>query len=519
MINSRWKVLFIAAVLCFSGSIFVNAQTPTIITGAPPLDRNLNYIINESFEEPHLEMGTTFGGFLPGVDGDGYYYLSLTSTVSQGQMLVPKAVPDGWTTLGGGISTYARWGNNYNAFPDFNVGVAGQAWSSSDIDGDRSIYMGNHTPVSISEEPTFLPDGEVTFPAPPIIVLSTNCPPDPDCYGPDPFAISQTITGLIPGRLYRMSFFASGEWASETWQTGDFPTAATDGIMGVQVEGYDLLYVTIPAGFATDPMGNPHVFGTDDYHVYTLEFAANDTEMDISFLNWGHFGETDATAGWTRGRATEVVIDDVIINIVNVILDVTIQGAGDGRVDSTNPGITCSSTGDNDCDQTYDLGTMVTLTATPGPASYFVGWSGDDACTGDPTNPVLNLTMDMDISCIAEFELLEFVLNPIFPALDDNINFISAENAYPGGNVAFVWGKKPGQFKLGGNICNGATFGINNPKLLAIERANEFGVATCIFYIPLFSEFEFSIQLQALDIQTCRTSNQIDQIIRKEEGG
>jgi len=134
MNNSSWKLIFTLLVLSFSGSLFVNAQTPTIITGAPPLDRNLNHIVNGSFEEPHLEMGTDFGGFLPGVDGDGYYYISLTSTVSGGVPLVPKAVPDGWTTSGGGISTYARWGNNYNAFPDFNVGVAGQAWSSPDID-------------------------------------------------------------------------------------------------------------------------------------------------------------------------------------------------------------------------------------------------------------------------------------------------------------------------------------------------------------------------------------------------
>jgi len=284
-----------------------------------------------------------------------------------------------------------------------------------------------------------------------------------------------------------------------------------------------------------------------------------------------------------------------------VRLDVTIIGNGDGGVVSTNPGINCSSTGADNCEEIYNIGTQVTLTATPEPLSYFVEWTGDPACTGDPTNPVLNLSMDMDISCIAEFELLavldviiqgngtctvtseppgidcsddceeiidppgttvnldaepdavstfidwtgdcddlnpetsiivfedstcivtcvltEFVLNPIFPALDDNINFISAENAYPGGNVAFVWGKKPGQFTLGGKICNGATFRINNPKLLAIERANEFGVATYIFYIPLFGDFEFSVQLHALDIQTCLTSNLIEQVIRKEEGG
>jgi len=61
--------------------------------------------------------------------------------------------------------------------------------------------------------------------------------------------------------------------------------------------------------------------------------------------------------------------------------------------------------------------------------------------------------------------------------------------------------------------------GLNNPRLLSIMRANEFGVATYIFYIPFFSDFEFQVQLQAVDISTCRTSNIISQVIRKEEGG
>ena len=80
-------------------------------------------------------------------------------------------------------------------------------------------------------------------------------------------------------------------------------------------------------------------------------------------------------------------------------------------------------------------------------------------------------------------------------------------------------GQETGRVHTRSKICNGSTFGIEKPRLLAIERANHFGVATYIFYIPLFSDFEFSVQLQALDIETCRTSNQIDQIIRKEEGG
>ena len=314
---SIYKVLSVLFLLFFCTPLVVFAATPTIITDADALDRSRNLAFNGSFEEPHLDMGTDSDGSSPGVDGDGYYFLSLTSTISAGLPLVPKGLPDGWTTSGGGSATYARWGNNYHAFPAINVGVAGQAWSSPYIDGERSVYLGNNTPVAISEEPTFMPDGEVVFTSPPTITLSTNCPPDPDCYGPDPFSITQNVTGLSPGRTYRMSVWVSGEWGAETWAMGDFPTIAGDGIMGVDIEGYDRLYLAVPAGFAPEPPGVPHIFGTDEFHVYTLEFIANDTDMDISFLNWGHFGD-GGTIGWTRGRATETIIDDVIINTVSL---------------------------------------------------------------------------------------------------------------------------------------------------------------------------------------------------------
>lgn len=110
----------------------------------------------------------------------------------------------------------------------------------------------------------------------------------------------------------------------------------------------------------------------------------------------------------------------------------------------------------------------------------------------------------------------ELVLNPVFPALDDNINFITAENATPFGNIGFLWGKSVGSFVFGGRTCNGLEIGIKNPNLLAIEPANEFGIATHIFYIPTFSDLEFLVQLQAVDVESCSVSNVVPQIIRKD---
>ncbi len=305
MRKNIWVSISICFTVLFCCSLIVKAETPTIITDAEPLIRNRNIVFNGSFEEPHLDGGNDFNGFIPGIDDDAYYFLS-PITVN-----TPIAQPDRWTLSGGGTETYGRWGNNINSITNFGVTVpvAGQAWSSTEIHGERSIYLGNETPLEISEEPVFMPNGEVVFTSPPVITLKPE-------YGPDPFAISQNVTGLVPGGLYRMSFWVSGEWSHEGFATSDFGATAGDGVVGVLIEGYDLLYLAIPAGHSKEPVGAPHVFGTDESHTYTLEFVATDTEMDISFMNWGHFDSLSDTIGWERGQSTELIMDNVIINAV-----------------------------------------------------------------------------------------------------------------------------------------------------------------------------------------------------------
>jgi hypothetical protein len=74
---------------------------------------------------------------------------------------------------------------------------------------------------------------------------------------------------------------------------------------------------------------------------------------------------------------------------------VTLQGNAGGTVTSSPPGIDCG----NDCTETYDLGTGVTLTAQPEQGVTFAGWSG--ACTG--TGQTCNLTMNGPRAVTATF--------------------------------------------------------------------------------------------------------------------
>ena len=61
-----------------------------------------------------------------------------------------------------------------------------------------------------------------------------------------------------------------------------------------------------------------------------------------------------------------------------------------------------------DCNETYDYGTMVTLTATASGASSFGGWSGD-GCSG--TTPTCTVTMDQARTIGAAFDLNSFGLS------------------------------------------------------------------------------------------------------------
>lgn len=80
-----------------------------------------------------------------------------------------------------------------------------------------------------------------------------------------------------------------------------------------------------------------------------------------------------------------------------VTLQVQKAGAGDGTVTSSPKGINCGS----QCDKSFPVGTVVTLTATPSLGSVFTGWSGGE-CSG--TGPCVT-TLQSNTTVTAVFDV------------------------------------------------------------------------------------------------------------------
>lgn len=266
------KTPLLSIALVTFGVSVANAVPSLTLTSGQTYNRNapFNLITNGSFED---------GPGAPDAVNTFKYWATGTS-------FTPFAVPAGWTSVGG-TSAYAAW--TYDTIGPYTYG--------SDVlpHGNRGMYFGNQFVSAISQPPTFNgTTGVVTFPSPPTIT------PSGPGYTPA-VQLQQTVTGLNTSAVYKFSFWTSGESA----RFGNF---WHDGIFGLDVTGFNTLYLQAPAGAGVDTVGMSRRYE------FFLQPASSTTTF--TWTNWGHYG-TSVTTGYTTSVATdELVLDDVILNLV-----------------------------------------------------------------------------------------------------------------------------------------------------------------------------------------------------------
>ena len=94
-------------------------------------------------------------------------------------------------------------------------------------------------------------------------------------------------------------------------------------------------------------------------------------------------------------------------DIPRVTLTVSRTGSGTGSVTSTPAGIGCPT----DCQESYLLGTGVTLSALADPGSTFSGWSGDLDCADGIVTMTTNLSCTAAFAASARADLVVSALN------------------------------------------------------------------------------------------------------------
>ncbi len=160
-------------------------------------------------------------------------------------------------------------------------------------------------------------------------------------------------------------------------------TVDSDVTVGAVFEPFYDLSVTVSntsasSGYVVVNPGNTYC-----YDSCTTQYAGG-TEVTLSANAYSG----SKFAGWEgpcagQGRICTITIDQptqVTARFdTRAPLAVTLAGNGSGHVGSVPLGIDCGT----DCDEIYDIGTQVILTATEAPGSMFTGWTGACSHTSD----------------------------------------------------------------------------------------------------------------------------------------
>lgn len=103
------------------------------------------------------------------------------------------------------------------------------------------------------------------------------------------------------------------------------------------------------------------------------------------FNGWSGACSGTKTCVVTVSSDTSVTANFAIATVPTATLTVALAGTGSGTVTSSPTGINCGT----GCSSSFNVGTQVTLTATPAAGSTFAGWSG--GCSGTAASCVVTL--------------------------------------------------------------------------------------------------------------------------------
>ncbi len=258
------NVMLTAALLVAATTLPVHASL-TLLSGPQTCTHAGNLVTNGSFEN---------GSPGPGMANVQYWATGTTNT--------PFAVPPGWSSSGP-AANYAQWGAD-------SVSSPWSLRSSATLnDGNVGMYFGNGI-TTFDQAPTFNADGSVSYPA------------TPNSSKGAPVSLWQSVpTHLSPAPSYCLGFWVSGEDAAVPpgWHEGVFGLKVTNVLAGDPTQ-----YFAVPIG--SGPQGAARWY---EFSFVPLNPLA---PVTVEFLNWGH---VDMNA-YGLGFATELVLDDVIVNAV-----------------------------------------------------------------------------------------------------------------------------------------------------------------------------------------------------------
>ncbi|HVP12069.1 MAG TPA: PEP-CTERM sorting domain-containing protein [Phycisphaerae bacterium] len=249
-------------------------QASLILTSGLGTTHAGNLVINGSFE-----IGAPPDGL-----GNAYYWANPAAA--------PYVVPPGWTSTG--PHSTALWGND---------GPSPYRLRLSDVlpDGRAALDFHTSTGATVSQPPTFHPNGSVTFPATPIFTTPAG----------SPVTLRQTVhTELTPAPSYNLSFWVSGE-----------ENSTVQGNTGVGIIGLIVTNVLPPSPAPGSAAGqvqwlavpNGLSYGLSHLYEYTFTPVNPLQPVNIEFISWGGM---NLSAYGMSPFGTQPILDDVIVNAV-----------------------------------------------------------------------------------------------------------------------------------------------------------------------------------------------------------